>query len=148
MEHSKSLSIFSERLNDLMVENALNGEELSKRIGVPPSLVCRWRKPDTDKFLSSALKIANYFGCSLDYLFGREDDYYPSKSTTLPPFYEHLRGILKEKGITTYALFKNTKIKSSHLVGWKKGSEPKMTTLLALAEYLDCSLDVLVGRVS
>lgn len=146
MEYYKYLELFSERLNDLMAEQEISGEELSKRIGVAPSLVSRWRKSDTDKFLSSILKIADYFKCSLDYLCGREDEFYPFDFINCPPFYDRLRFVLREKGVTTYALFKNTKVKSSHLVGWKKGSEPKMTTLIAIADFLNCSLDYLVGR--
>ena len=96
--------------------------------------------------LSQFIAIADFFNCSLDFLAGRSEtviDFIPKKC---PPFYEHFRNILKEKGISRYKIHTDTKIKSSHFVDWKNGTEPQIHSLIELADYLDISLDYLLGR--
>ena len=94
----------------------------------------------------SNLKIADYFDCSLDFLSGRSDvalDFQPQKP---PAFYPHLRTLIKNKGITRTHINRDTRVKSSHFVDWKNGSDPHIFSLIELADYLDISLDILIGR--
>jgi transcriptional regulator with XRE-family HTH domain len=53
---------------------------------------------------------------------------------------------MKEKQITRYNLVKNTNIYDSYFSNWKNGSDVNILTLIRLADYLDCSIDYLVGR--
>lgn len=137
---------FSERLIELMQENGLNAEKLSKKLGVAPTIIRRWCLPQKDIYYSNLLQVANYFNCSLDFLCGRSDvvlDYIPKEC---PPFMEWLPTVIKERGKSTYKIFKDTRIKSSYFAKWRKGREPLLSSLGILADYLDCSLDRLVGR--
>ena len=137
---------FSERLIELMQENGLNAEKLSKKLGVAPTIIRRWCLPQKDIYYSNLLQVANYFNCSLDFLCGRSDivlDFVPKEC---PPFMEWLPMVIKERGKSTYKIFKDTRIKSSHFALWRKGREPLLSSLGILADYLDCSLDRLVGR--
>lgn len=137
---------FSERLIELMQENGLNAEKLSKKLGVAPTIIRRWCLPQKDIYYSNLLQAANYFNCSLDFLCGRSDivlDFVPQEC---PPFMEWLPTVIKERGKSTYKIFKDTRIKSSYFAKWRKGREPLLSSLGILADYLDCSLDRLVGR--
>ena len=137
---------FSERLIELMQENGLNAVKLSKKLGVAPTIIRRWCLPQKDIYYSNLLQVANYFNCSLDFLCGRSDvvlDFVPKEC---PPFMEWLPTVIKERGKSTYKIFKDTRIKSSYFAKWRKGREPLLSSLGILADYLDCSLDRLVGR--
>lgn len=135
-----------ERLTELMNEKEINNNELAKILGVAPNSVGRWKRGARNMRLSQFIAIADFFNCSLDFLAGRSEtviDFMPKKC---PPFYEHFRNILKEKGISRYKIHTDTKIKSSHFVDWKNGTEPQIHSLIELADYLDISLDYLLGR--
>ena len=43
---------FSERLIELMQENGLNAEKLSKKLGVAPTIIRRWCLPQKDIYYS------------------------------------------------------------------------------------------------
>lgn len=137
-----------ERLSELMNEKEISNKELANVLGVAIATVGYWKKGRNTMRLSQFIAIANYFNCSLDFLSGRSEtviDFIPKKC---PPFYEHLRSILKSKNITRYRITTDTKVKSSHFVDWKNGSDPQIHSLIELADYLDVSLDYLVGRDS
>lgn len=129
-----------------MNEKGISNKELAEILGVAPNSVGRWKRGARYMRLAQFVAIADYFNCSLDFLAGRSEtviDFIPKKC---PPFYEHLRNILTNKNITKYRINTETKIKSSHFVDWKNGSEPQIYSLIELADYLDISIDFLVGR--
>jgi hypothetical protein len=96
--------------------------------------------------LSQIVNIANYFMYSLDFLVGRSDNILDFQPPTCPPFYPYFRELLKSKGITQNQTNNDTRIKSSHFVDWKNGSDPHILCLFELANYLNITLDVLIGR--
>lgn len=136
----------SERLTELMNENGLNNIDLANILGVTPCSVGRWRRGVKNMRLSQFVQIANYFNCSLDFLVGRSETYLDFIPKACPPFYDHLKEILSQKGISKNNINTHTKIKSSHFVDWKNGAEPQIHSLIELADYLDISLDLLLGR--
>ena len=134
------------RISELLVERNISNKTFAQAIGVNVSTVGRWKRNAKYMRLSQILKIADYFNCSLDFLVGRSEkdiDFQPKKC---PPFYEHFRMLLEEKGISRNKINQETRIKSSHFVDWKNGADPHIFSLIELADYLDITLDVLVGR--
>ena len=140
------LAGFSGRLIELMDENGLNAESLGKAIDIAPPVIRRWCLPYKDTYYKNVVRVANYFNCSLDYLCKRSEIVLDFTPKPCPPFMEWLPTVIKESGKTTYKIFKDTKIKSSYFTLWRKGGEPQLSSLGILADYLDCSLDRLVGR--
>lgn len=59
-------------LNLLMAEARLNAEELSRRIGLPPSTIKKVRNGDSNPTLSTLTPIAEYFDLSISQLIGDE----------------------------------------------------------------------------
>ncbi len=135
-----------ERLTELMTERGISNKELAKVLGVSLGTVGYWKKGKNNMRLPQFIAIADYFNCSLDFLAGRSEtviDFIPKER---PPFYTRLKHILADKKITKYRINTETKIKSSHFADWKNGTEPQIHSLIELADYLDVSLDYLLGR--
>lgn len=64
---------FSERLTMLMAEKRLSYNRLGKDLGVSDRVVGAWAKGENGIKMSFAVQLADYFGVSLDYLFGRTE---------------------------------------------------------------------------
>lgn len=140
------LSNFSERLSDLMFEAKLTTDQLGAKIGVSGSIVRRWRAKKLVISLSRALAVAEYFNCSLDFLFGRSEtliDFIPKPTI---PFYDRLREIMESKNISRYRVCLDLKKGHGHFDNWKSGSDPDMSTVYEFAVYFDVTIDFLVGR--
>lgn len=138
---------FSERLRELMYDcGDIKSERLGAEIGVSGQTVRGWCEGSQSISLSNLLKLADYFECSLEFLLAISDiecDYTPHPC---PPFYEHFREVMKEKGITRYRMTKESKIKDSYFTEWSKGADPQLHSLVEAANYLNVSIDYLVGR--
>lgn len=142
----ENLSNFSERLFDLMQEKGIKSEQLSKEIGISGSIIRRWCKNDPNILLGNMLKVADFFQCSLDFLAGRTEHKLDFMPKSCPPFNKRFRYVLEKCGVSTYELRNNTKIQGLHIHKWDNGSDPKLSSLLEIADYLKITLDYLVGR--
>ena len=68
MEHS-------EIILRIMEEQNITSYRMAKETGISESLFGTWRKKPTSKIYSGNLVlIADYLGCSVDYLLGRTED--------------------------------------------------------------------------
>lgn len=63
---------FSIKLNELIKEYDISKRELAKVLLLKEnsSLISKWTKGQQMPKLDMAIKLSNYFKCSLDYLFG------------------------------------------------------------------------------
>ena len=69
----KRLKIFRERLQDFLDEHALKKADFAKASGISLARVYAILRGNAAPSLETALKAADYFRCTLDYLFGRSD---------------------------------------------------------------------------
>lgn len=140
------LTSFRETFNELLLERDITVKRLSEDIGKSPIVVLRWKNQNKDLKLKSLITLADYFNCSLEFLCGKTDvalDYVPKPC---PAFAEWLPTVLVSCNKTSYQLFKHTGIKASQFHYWKTGTEPLLSSLEILSEYLTVTLDYLVGR--
>jgi len=140
------LSLFGERLTDLMLEANIKSDELSNKIGVSGSGIRRWQRGSSDINLVNLITLADYFCCAIDFLVGRSDNNEEFMPKQLPPFPQRLREVMQEKGMTRYSMDKDTKFKDSYFYRWDKGIAPMLQTVIELADLLDCTIDYLIGR--
>ena len=140
------MTTFGERIRELMVEKSINTIELGKSVGVTSSKVSRWYLRNSDVTLNTLIKICEYFNCSLEFLSGRIEIDTDCTYFQAPNFYERLSTIMKERGITEYRITKEKVFSRNMYFQWKNGSQPRLSSLIAIADYLDCTLDYLVGR--
>ncbi|MCI9504104.1 MAG: helix-turn-helix domain-containing protein [Clostridia bacterium] len=135
-----------ERISELLTVKGIDNKTFAGSLGVNVSTVGRWKSNAKYMRLSQIIAVANYFACSLDFLVGRSDIVLDFQPQTCPPFYPHLRKLLKEKGISRNQINRETRIKSSHFVDWSNGADPHILSLIELADYLNVTLDMLAGR--
>jgi transcriptional regulator with XRE-family HTH domain len=140
------MSNFKERLNDLMVEWQIKSDQLGKAIGVSGQTIRAWSDDSQSILLSNIIKLADYFHCSIDYLVGISDSTAEYEAKQYPPFYDRFRQVMEEKGKTRYRMTKESKIKDSYFTTWKSGSNPHILSVIEVANYLDVTIDYLIGR--
>lgn len=140
------ISGFKDTFNELLKESDKTIKQVSIELNTSPFVVLKWKHKLTDVKLKSLIKLADYFDCSVEFLCGktkRQKDFEPRRC---PPFGERMVKVLKEKGCSTYRLFKDTAIKPAQYHHWRKGTEPLLSSLETVAEYLGVTLDYLIGR--
>lgn len=89
--------------------------------------------------------MANYFNCSLDYLFGFSNEK-TCKNINTKPFINNLISLLKENKLSIAKALKDMQMSEADFYRWKAGQYPKTANLLLIATYFDVSIDYLVGR--
>ena len=67
------------RLKELRLKKGLNQKEFAKIINVAQNTVSNWENGNRQIDSETAIRIADYFDVSTDYLLGREDN--PTQST-------------------------------------------------------------------
>ncbi len=67
------LTIFANRLKELMNFQSLSIAQLSQKINIPKSTINCWLLKIRSPQIDSLVAIAEYFGVTTDYLLGRED---------------------------------------------------------------------------
>ena len=65
-------NLISERFEKLCASLGIEPEIASKKIGISNSTISKW-KWDTGPSTESLIKISDFFGCSIDYLIGRNE---------------------------------------------------------------------------
>lgn len=140
---------FVETLSELLIINNLNKKELAEQIGIADTSITKYFTSGVIPKLPYAIAIADYFDCSLDYLFGLTDDYEKKKYLPCPPFVQAFQRALKLNKCTKYRLAKVLKVSNQTTIAWGKGTSiPSIHNLVRIAKYFGCTLDELVGRKS
>ena len=91
------------------------------------------------------MKIAKYFNCSLDYLYGLSDNKKNENSNDLP-FYDTLNHLINESKLSLRQVFKDMKVSIANYFRWRDGVIPKTSVLIDIAKYFNVGLDYLVGN--
>lgn len=141
------LEKFAERMKDLISENLTGVTQVGLEIGLGETNLSRYANARSAPTLSAAVRIADYFNVTLDYLFGLADGSREQTFGTCPPFYKRLDEVLGELNVTKYRLTKLTGIAESNIRYWRQGkTEPSIESVIKIAEALGCTVDFLVGR--
>ncbi len=143
----KRLKIFRERLQDFLDEHALKKADFAKASGISLARVYAILRGNAAPSLETALKAADYFCCTLDYLFGFREDYSERNYAVVASVCERVKESIDAAPLSRYKLSRMTGIDQSDLHHWYHGRErPELVSLLRLAEPLNASLDYLSGR--
>lgn len=142
------MSNLSNRLKECMEERNIDQYHLSQETKIERSNISEFLSEKHTPSFENFVALLYFFNCSADYLLGRTDIHTEEPLHALPPFHERLRHILKIYNISQSILIKELPISSSALYKWVSGkSLPSIDSLLRLADYLDCTVDYLIGRV-
>ncbi len=140
------MATFGERLKELMNEEQMTAAALAFKLNTAPSKICRWYNYDKDISLENLAKLSEIFQCSFEYLAGRIEVDTQYSYRQLPPFATRLRQLMDEVGATEYRMIKCGIFTPSMYYRWRKDSSPRLSSLIKIADYLQCTLDHLVGR--
>lgn len=139
---------FAEILKDIIIDKNLNDSDIAKESGVSATQIGKYKK-GVIPTLDVAIRLASYFGCSLDYLFGINDERktkYVGCNYDISNFVFRYENLLKENNITHWKFSKSCNLSESSLRRWKKGDIPSIQNLMIIAKELSSSIDYLVGR--
>ena len=64
-----------QRLKELREERNISQYELADAVQTSRTNIGRWERGVNDPSSAQVIKLAEYFGCTTDYLLGREDDF-------------------------------------------------------------------------
>lgn len=141
------LNIFNETLKELTDDEHLNQGSFSKAIKINRGTILGWT---TGKFFPTAKtiqKIADYFHCSSDYLFGLNDKRDFTPKTPPVEFITRFDALEKENKLNDNKIAKLCDIGNSCVAKWRRFNRfPTMETLLKLTKIFNCSLEYLFGR--
>ena len=142
-----NLSIFAERLSELIFDTEMKPEDLAKAIGCSRSSAYELLSGNREPTLETLIRIADYFKCTTDYLVGLEKENSACSFKQCPPFKDRLTEICAYFKITRYKLMKITNISRTSLNYWARGlTVPTVSNLYKMAKSLECSLDFILGR--
>jgi transcriptional regulator with XRE-family HTH domain len=142
------MSKLSKRLLELMTEHNLNASSLAKKLGISHTSINRFLREERTPNFSCFIKMLYIFNCSADYLLGLTELHTDEPLHTVPPFKDRLRALLKERKVSQAQLIKDLPVSSAVPYKWLSGlNEPSVESLLRLAEYFECTVDYLIGRV-
>ncbi len=140
--------MISKRLKELIQEENIKIKVLVERLNITnPTKIYDWLNGRNQPNLVNLVKLADYFHCSIEYLIGRTDDNSVTEFKVCPPFDERLRAVMKERNVTQYRLILDKIVNPSHFTRWMKEKyNPELSSLIKLADYLNVSIDYLIGR--
>ena len=67
------MKIFAERLLELRKEKGISQATLAKNLQVSFAVICYWETDRREPTAPNLVKLADYFGVTVDYLLGRVD---------------------------------------------------------------------------
>lgn len=142
----RMLSDFGERLTELMQEKNLTNAQLGTALCVNESSVSRWKQGKRNVSLYYALRLAEHFNCSLDFLVGRSDNKIDFVPQQYPPFYERLREVMELQRVSWYRIVKDGVVSDNNLSTWKRGASPYLQSVIDIADYFGYTIDFFIGR--
>lgn len=75
--------MFTDRLREIMQTNNITAYRIAKVTGISQGLMAEYHRGDKIPTVNNLIKIADYLGCSVDYLLGRTDNPLESLSKAL-----------------------------------------------------------------
>jgi transcriptional regulator with XRE-family HTH domain len=143
------LSKFAENLLALMEEHNINAPALAEKLNLHRTSITRYlcgeRLPNYEDFVA----LIEYFNVSADVLLGRIDYSDVKEFHPIQPFGTTLQQAMKEAKVSQYRIQKDLHFSSATTNSWVSNKKlPAMDRVDKLADYLDVSVDYLLGRIS
>lgn len=74
------MATFPQRLQELKLRHNVMQKDVAQSIGVPLRTYQRYERGENEPQLSVLIKLADFYGVTLDYLAGRSDDPGPGRA--------------------------------------------------------------------
>ncbi len=144
---SKTIKI-TERLTELMEEAGLTQTQLANETGISVGNISNFLSGVHTPSFDAFVKLLYRFECSADFLLGLTEFHTNETLHPVLPFHKRFREVLKERNVSQNKLRIGLQISTSVIYKWISGkSLPLLESLIRIADFLDCSVDYLIGRV-
>ena len=142
------LSNFAENLLELMQEHNINAPALGKILKTDRTNITRYLRGERLPHYKGFVAIVEYFNVSADVLLGRKEYCEVKDFHSVQPFGQILRRVMQETQTTQYRLEKDLRISGATVYHWLTNKRlPVIEKLDKLADYLEVSVDYLLGRI-
>lgn len=143
------MELFRENLRDLIDETNMSLRQLEKESGVSAMQYSRYLRGSIPT-IKVTLKIAKFFDCSIDYLFGLDNSknskQYKTYNYDITKFLPRYLDLLKTNNISHFKFSKDQPFNESILRHWQAGKIPRLDILYIIANHFGSSIDFLIGR--
>ena len=141
------MSKFAENLLALMLERGLNAPKLANIIETDRTNITRYLRGERLPKFKVFVALLEYFNVSADVLLGRLDYVETKVFLEVQPFGDTLRRVMNETKTTQYRIEKDLGISGGTMYNWLTNkSLPNVHNLMKLADYMEVSVDYLLGR--
>lgn len=147
---------FHEKLKTLRKKKGLTQQEVAHFLGTVQAVYSKWERGVYEPNYENLSMLVCIFDVSLDYLLSdylenSKERYLKIKESELMKisniFPQRLKELRLKKGLTQTELGKKLGVKQSTFTNWENGKrEPNFETLIKLANLLEVSVDLLLGR--
>ena len=163
---------FADTSKYLRAEANLTQIELAKKLGISKACISMIEIGKNEPTAKTLIAYADFFGCSIDYLVGREDDFgvIKSEKTELPgntgkthhtvnselfaqnaneeeTISKRIKALRLEKELTQKEIAKNIDSTVKNVWAYENNlAIPPIDVLSRYADFFSCSIDYLVGR--
>ncbi len=138
------MNTFKDRLQELISENDINRLKLAKSLDISSTTINGYFNKDYFPQIDIAIKIATYFDCSLDFLFGISDKKETCKKYNLKNFSRNFKTLIKANNLSIATAMQKLKMSEYNYYRWKDGKFPKTINLVTIAKTFNCSIDDLI----
>lgn len=130
------------RLEKLMENHGVTLKEVSENTGIPITTLSGYKKNQRAPKKNNAEILAEYFGVSVAYLMGIDDDSCIDGSKKMTPF----QSLVRDRGMSLKEISEATGIGYSTLGNYNQGSRsPNAKNAQILSEYFGVSIPYLLG---
>lgn len=141
-----SLSLFAERLSDLKEEFGLSNLQLEKICGCKNQSVSTWLTRNVYPKIINLLRLSDYFQCSIDYILGLTDDKGFLRTDNPSTFIARANELALKNKVSKYRIAKECGFDKGNFTKWaSKNMLPQTESLIAIANYFDCTVEYLLG---
>ena len=142
------MNSFTDRLEGLLIERNISKNQLSKIIGVMPDTIYGYFRKNYFPEIHIAKRMADFFNCSLDYLFGLTEQITNNDKNNMS-FAETIKMLIKQNNKSIEKTMKELKIGEKTYYRWQSGeSKPLTSVIITLAKYFDVSVDYIIGNLA
>lgn len=132
-----------------MEEKNLNAPALGKILNMDRTNITRYLRGERLPLYDVFTKLIEFFNVSADVLLGRLDYCDVKEFHPVQPFGTTLRRVLEETKTSQYRVIKDLHISQATMYYWLLNNRlPNVENMDKLADYLDVSIDYLLGRIS
>ncbi len=144
------LDCFGARLQELITEDGNSCKYIASSAGINVHYLYAYTSSSNTSMptVDNLVRLANYFGCSLQYVVGLTDNNSAcAYNRQLPEFGVRFRQVVEECGYNLYRLATKTNTSTTTYYRWiNNKAQPNIESLYKVATTIDVSLDYLIGR--